>query len=154
MFYWLFKNTKLSNPSLVLWLNGGPGSSSTFGLFMENGPLRVVRTGDQPGDLVIGLTKDSEGSWLDDADIIFLDQPVGTGFSYGNSYVNNMQQISDETLQFLVNFVFVEYPEYATRDLLITGESYAGKYLPQLATTIHNYNIQQKTRPVPDQHIL
>jgi carboxypeptidase C (cathepsin A) len=55
---------------------------------------------------------------------------VGTGFSYGDSYVNNMQQISDETVQFLINFVYNEFPEYATRDLVITGESYAGKYLP------------------------
>lgn len=78
---------------------------------------------------------------MDDADILFLDQPVGTGFSYGDSYVRNMQDISDEMVSFLTNFIFTLYPEYATRDFLITGESYAGKYLPQLATSIHNYNI-------------
>jgi carboxypeptidase C (cathepsin A) len=104
LFYWLFKNPALANPSLVLWLNGGPGSSSTFGLFVENGPLRVVRNSPAVGDLTIGLAP--EGSWVDQADVVFLDQPVGTGFSYGDSYVGNMQQISDETLQFLVQFVF------------------------------------------------
>ncbi len=47
-------------------------------------------------------------------------------------------------LEFLKTFIFTEYPEYANRDFLITGESYAGKYLPQLATTIHKYNLKQK----------
>ena len=28
LFYWLFKNTKLDNPNLVIWLDGGPGSTS------------------------------------------------------------------------------------------------------------------------------
>jgi carboxypeptidase C (cathepsin A) len=44
-------------------------------------------------------------------------------------------------LNFLTSFIFTEYPEYASRDFVITGESYAGKYLPELATTIHQYNI-------------
>lgn len=100
LFYWLFKNTKLENPSLVLWLNGGPGSSSMFGLFMENGPLRVKSTGPGKGDLEVGLTSDGYGSWLDDADVVFLDNPVGAGFSYGekDSLATSMQQISDEML--------------------------------------------------------
>ena len=53
LFYWLFKNTEKPNPALVLWLNGGPGSSSMFGLFMENGPLRVTRNGTGPYDYVV-----------------------------------------------------------------------------------------------------
>lgn len=146
MFYWLFKNQNIPNPSLVLWLNGGPGSSSMFGLFMENGPLRVERIGPGPGDLVIGLPK-SGGSWSDEADILFLDQPVNTGFSYGDSFSTSMDMISQEMLTFLTSFIFEQYPEYATRDFLITGESYAGKYLPQLATTIHKYNLQQSSLP-------
>lgn len=105
MFYWLFKNQNIPNPSLVLWLNGGPGSSSMFGLFMENGPLRVERIGPGPGDLVIGLPK-SGGSWSDEADILFLDQPVNTGFSYGDSFSTSMDMISQEMLTFLTSFIF------------------------------------------------
>ena len=71
MFYWHFKNTSIENSPLVLWINGGPGSSSMFGLFLENGPLRVSRTGTTADDFLIGLQK--EGSWLDNSDIIFLD---------------------------------------------------------------------------------
>jgi carboxypeptidase C (cathepsin A) len=43
---------------------------------------------------------------------------------------------------FLTTFIFQQYPEYATRDFLISGESYAGKYLPGLAVAIHKYNLQ------------
>lgn len=71
LFYWLFKNQVKPNPALVLWLNGGPGSSSMFGLFAENGPLRVERTGSGPNDFSVGLVPG--GSWVDEADILFLD---------------------------------------------------------------------------------
>jgi len=147
LFYWLFKNQEIDNPSLVLWLNGGPGSSSMFGLFTENGPIRVARNGTSVNDFTVGLSK--EGSWMDEADVIFLDQPVQVGFSYGDGYATTMQQISDEMVNFLVSFIYVEYPEYKGRDLIITGESYAGKYLPQLATSIHKYNIKQATQTSP-----
>ena len=43
LFYWFFRNTKLTNAPLVVWINGGPGSSSMFGLFLENGPLRIIK---------------------------------------------------------------------------------------------------------------
>ena len=115
-----------------------------FGLFTENGPLRVERNGTTANDFIVSLPRDGEGSWVDEADMLFLDQPVNVGFSYGDSYATSMQQISDEIVNFLVKFIYTAYPEYKGRDFLITGESYAGKYLPQLATTIHKWNINQK----------
>jgi len=130
----------MTNASLVLWLNGGPGSSSMFGLFGENGPLRVSRTGPNAGDLVVGLPE-SGGSWVDEGDILFVDQPVNTGFSYGDSYATTMDQIANDMVTFFTTFLFTTHPEYQTRDLIISGESYAGKYLPGLATAIHKYNL-------------
>lgn len=50
LFYWFIKNTKNSSAPLVLWLNGGPGAASMFGLFLENGPLRVKKTGKESND--------------------------------------------------------------------------------------------------------
>ena len=70
LFYWFFKNTSLTAPPLVLWINGGPGASSMFGLFLENGPLRVKKNGTGADDYQIGLAAES---WGDYADIIFLD---------------------------------------------------------------------------------
>ena len=88
LFYWLFRNTSLSRPPLVIWLNGGPGASSEFDVFLENGPLLITRNGTTTSDFILGLRK---GSWGDVADVLFLDQPVGTGFSYGDSTVDRIE---------------------------------------------------------------
>ena len=91
LFYWLFRDanrTSEGNP-LLIWLNGGPGATSMFGLFAENGPLQVSRTGPGPDDFVIGWNP--EGSWFDVSDILFIDQPVGTGFSYGPSNITSLE---------------------------------------------------------------
>ena len=87
LFYWYFKHPDPDAP-LLLWLNGGPGATSMFGLFLENGPLRVKRTGDGSDDFELYA---AENSWADSYNLIFLDQPVGTGFSYGDSYLTSMQ---------------------------------------------------------------
>jgi len=109
LFFWLFKNTALKNPNLVLWINGGPGSSSMFGLFQENGPLLISRTGTGDDDFSVGLNK--AGSWLDLADVVYLDQPVGTGFSYGNSVLDRMEDGAKQFIRFLDLFLR-KFPEY------------------------------------------
>ncbi|CDW87059.1 serine carboxypeptidase [Stylonychia lemnae] len=135
LFYWHFKNTALTNAPLVIWINGGPGSSSMFGLFLENGPIRVSK-GPGADDYVLG---NADRSWLEAGDLIFIDQPIGTGFSYGNTYLDRMDVGADEFVDFLVAFV-TKYPEYQTRPLILCGESYAGKYLPHIATKIAQHN--------------
>jgi carboxypeptidase C (cathepsin A) len=71
LFYWLFKNTATPNLPLVLWLNGGPGAASMFGLFLENGPLRVNKTGPSDDDYLIFMNPD--GSWVELTNMIYLD---------------------------------------------------------------------------------
>jgi vitellogenic carboxypeptidase-like protein len=71
LFYWFFKNLENNDLPLILWLNGGPGAASMFGLFLENGPLRVKKTGSTDDDWELYLNQ--EGSWGDIANIIFLD---------------------------------------------------------------------------------
>ena len=97
-----------------------------FGLFLENGPLRVSRTGGGADDFEL---KAAQNSWADTYNMIFLDQPVGTGFSYGDSFLTSMQDGSDEFLTFLNEFYNI-YPELKENKFYLTGESYAGKYLP------------------------
>ncbi|CDR87265.1 related to KEX1 protein precursor [Sporisorium scitamineum] len=127
---------------LIVWFNGGPGCSSFDGAMMEVGAWRM----DGKGGLV--WVKDG-ASWNEYADILFLDQPVGTGFSYvnTNSYTTSLPQAADEVVHFLQQFVQV-FPEYSRDvelqygsqaggvDVFLAGESFAGQYIPYTAKAI------------------
>jgi hypothetical protein len=66
-------------------------------------------------------------SWNSAANLLFVDQPVGTGFSYSRwplDYVTNEKQVAQQLYDFLQAF-FVQFPQFAGRPLFITGESYA-----------------------------
>lgn len=127
---------------LIIWFNGGPGCSSFDGAMMEVGAWRM----DGKGGLV--WVKDG-ASWNEYADILFLDQPAGTGFSYvnTNAYTKSLPQAADEVVHFLEQFVQV-YPEYSRDveleygsqgsgvDVYLAGESFAGQYIPYTAKAI------------------
>jgi carboxypeptidase C (cathepsin A) len=76
------------------------------------------------------------------ADILYLDQPVGTGFSYGandTDLLSSMSDISREFVNFIDSFMTI-YPEYkAPRDIILMGESSAGKFLPVLTKGLDDY---------------
>ncbi|CAK1362592.1 Pheromone-processing carboxypeptidase kex1 [Cercospora beticola] len=133
LFFWLFKNRHIANKQrTVLWLNGGPGCSSMDGALMEIGPYRVTKD---------GKLRLQDGSWDEFANVLFVDQPVGTGFSYAdtNSYVHEMDQMADQMVQFLKAF-FEIFPEHKNTDLYIAGESYAGQWIPYIAHAILEHN--------------
>ncbi|KAL8827707.1 MAG: hypothetical protein Q9170_006906 [Blastenia crenularia] len=139
LFFWHFENRHIANRKrTVLWLNGGPGCSSLDGALMEIGPYRV-KSKDQ---LVY-----SDGAWDEFANILFVDNPVGTGFSYvdTDSYVTELTQMADQMVQFLERF-FVLFPEYTTNDLYIAGESYAGQHIPYIAKAMLERNAKVKSK--------
>lgn len=80
---------------------------------------------------------------VSEANIIFLESPAGVGFSYSNTTsdynLSGDNRTAIDSYTFLVNWL-ERFPEYKTRDFYITGESYAGHYVPQLAQTILYYN--------------
>ncbi|CAK4066423.1 unnamed protein product [Aphanomyces euteiches] len=125
MFYWLVQaETSPSTAPLVLWLNGGPGCSSLSGFFTELGPF-VVQS-----DLTV---KRNPYAWNRRANMVFLESPAGVGFSQP---VLNASDYKDDVTasrarEFLVEFLQM-YPEYKGREFYITGESYAGMYIPFL----------------------
>lgn len=123
---------------LVLWLNGGPGCSSVgVGAFSENGPFRP--SGNK---LVI-----NQYSWNKEANMLYLESPAGVGFSYSSNSSDyegvNDKMTARDNLMFLQRW-FAKFPQYKDRDLYITGESYAGHYVPQLAQLLIEFNKKGK----------
>jgi vitellogenic carboxypeptidase-like protein len=136
MYYMFFRDEALSiTAPLIIWLNGGPGSSSQIGTFLENGPLRLVKNAEDNVE-VHSLTG---VSWTSFGNIIFLDQPANTGYSYGNKLFTSEAEIRANALKFVQNF-YLKHPEMADRDLYITGESYAGIFIPNIAHEILLFN--------------
>ncbi|GER56660.1 serine carboxypeptidase-like protein [Striga asiatica] len=136
LFYYFVEAAE--NPTkkpLVLWLNGGPGCSSMgYGAMSELGPFRV-----QPDGKTLSMNKDS---WNNVANVLFLESPAGVGFSYSNrssDYVTGDRRTAADSYTFLVNWL-QRFPEYINRAFYITGESYAGHYVPQLADIILRKN--------------
>ncbi|KAI8321753.1 alpha/beta-hydrolase, partial [Martensiomyces pterosporus] len=130
MFFWLVANTTntQNKDKLVLWLNGGPGCTSLDGVFMENGPYKF----QGPNKL-----KFRDFSFSQQFDVLYIDQPFGTGFSVANmqNYETSFKNATQTLVTFLTKFYQV-FPEYRQRQLYISGESEAGTYLPYLADAI------------------
>lgn len=125
------------NDPVVLWLNGGPGCSSLTGLFAELGPSFI----NEKIEPVY-----NEYSWNSNASVIFLDQPVNVGYSYSRSPVSDTVSAGKDVYA-LLSLFFKQFPEYASQDFHIAGESYAGHYIPVFASEIlshkkRNINLQ------------
>ncbi|TMS15412.1 Retinoid-inducible serine carboxypeptidase [Larimichthys crocea] len=121
MFWWLYYADSQSGGykdlPLVMWLQGGPGGSgSGFGNFEEIGPL--------DRDLKLRKT-----SWVQAASVLFVDNPVGTGFSYTDRpdrYATDVATVASDMLVLLQRF-FKERPEFQSIPFYIFSESYGGK---------------------------
>ncbi|OQS03019.1 serine protease family S10, partial [Thraustotheca clavata] len=130
-FYWFFESR--SNPAkdpLVLWLTGGPGGSSMVALLTENGPCTINENFN---------TVSNPYSWTNNASVIWLDQPTGVGFSYGatSDDDHNEDDVGRNINAFLQGFL-KKHPKYQSNPFFITGESYAGHYVPAAAHYIVN----------------
>ena len=127
IFYWWFESRNdASTDPLVLWLTGGPGCASEIALFYENGPFQFEEDGK--------TLKSNPYSWNTRANLLYVDQPVGTGFSHSAiTHLNtNEDEVAENMAQFLEKFV-AKYPQLEGRDFYITGESYAGHYIPAIS---------------------
>lgn len=133
-FYYLASSrsaTPESDP-LVLWLTGGPGCSSVLALLMENGPCGVKgKAEDGTWEM-----KRNPYSWTEAANVLWVDQPVGVGYSSPTDHlVYTEAGVADRMLLFLQNF-YKKYPHFHKVPLFITGESYGGHYVPSVAVKI------------------
>ncbi|EPS35383.1 hypothetical protein H072_11220 [Dactylellina haptotyla CBS 200.50] len=129
LFFWFFESrSKPKEDPVILWLNGGPGCSSMLGLFTVLGPSLL--------DPKIGGLKRNPYSWNNNASILFLDQPVNTGFSYSKSNPVNNTVAAGKDVYALLTLFFQKFPQYSKQDFHIAGESYAGHYIPVFAQEI------------------
>jgi carboxypeptidase C (cathepsin A) len=138
LFYYMVPSQ--SNPTtdpVILWLQGGPGCSSMFGNWVEQGPFIVQSD---------GTFKTNPYTWNKNATMIYIDSPVGTGFSYvkGEHYPSDETTIANDLYTALTGILFTQQPAYANNPFYITGESYGGKYVPYLAANILSHNASPK----------
>ncbi|XP_057420969.1 serine carboxypeptidase-like 26 [Lotus japonicus] len=144
LFYWFFEaQSEPSKKPLLLWLNGGPGCSSVgYGAAIEIGPLLVNKNGE-------GLNFNPY-SWNQEANLLFVESPVGVGFSYTNTSsdltILEDNFVAEDAYNFLVNWL-QRFPQFKSRGFFISGESYGGHYIPQLAELIFDRNKDKNKYP-------
>ncbi|KAL6566886.1 Serine carboxypeptidase-like 51 [Orobanche minor] len=123
MFWWLYKSPCRTQNStkpwpVILWLQGGPGSSAVgMGNFQEIGPLDVH-------------LKPRNSTWLKKADLLFVDNPVGTGYSYVEDtklLVKSDDEAAADLTTLLIE-IFNRDESLQKSPLYIVAESYGGKY--------------------------
>jgi len=117
------------NDPLVFWYQGGPGCSGLGGFMTENGPFTV--------DEGTGLIQVST-SWNQIANVVWLEQPAGVGFSYSNNpndYNTNDTRSAHDNFAFLQGFLKL-FPDFGNNQIWLTGESYGGVYIPSVAAQI------------------
>jgi len=145
LFFWYVPaKTNAETAPLVLWLQGGPGGSSLFGLFVESGPFQVYANAN--GEFV----KERDVKWTDSYNMIYIDQPAGTGFSFTtyDGFAKNMDDVARDLYEALRQFYHV-FPALLANDFYVTGESYAGKYVPAISHKIHTMNKQGSLPKIP-----
>ena len=135
-FFWLQEARESPETApLVVWTNGGPGCSSALALFDELGSFRLAEDGE--GRIGVEM---NDYAWNREANVLFVEHPVGTGFAFSDgALIHSERQMATDFYGFLQSFVAI-FPEYAARDLYLTGESYAGMYLPFIAGAILDRN--------------
>ncbi|PPR04910.1 hypothetical protein CVT24_007154 [Panaeolus cyanescens] len=131
LFFWFFPPGPTgSADDLIFWTNGGPGCSSLEGFLQENGPFSWA-----PGTAHPTI---NQFSWTNLSSVLWVEQPVGTGFSQGTPNIKNEDDLAAQLVGFMQQFLEV-FPEMKMKNLYLTGESYAGTYIPYIANYIYQH---------------
>ena len=114
---------------LAFWFQGGPGSSSMFGLFTENGPINVLNASH---------VEYRDINWLQFFNMVWMDSPACVGFSKGDAVTCNTSDTESavQNYEAIKMFVSETMPQYLNRSFYLTGESYAGAYIPMVSLEI------------------
>ncbi|CAH2104272.1 unnamed protein product [Euphydryas editha] len=131
LWFWYFPvaDKLVEETPWIIWLQGGPGASSLYGLFTEIGPFAVNNE---------NRIEEIKYSWGKNHSLLFIDNPVGTGFSFTDDdrgFATNQTTIGENLYTALQQFLTM-FPELRKAPLTIAGESYAGKHIPSLGVQI------------------
>ena len=121
-----------NNEPLLLWLNGGPGCSSLIGMLTEIGPV--------VSNLYSDKWTQNEYAWNKNLNVLFIENPAGVGFTKANKNITYSEIKTAKNLHEALNNFFEEFEHLKKRDFYITGESYAGVYIPYLTEELINTN--------------
>lgn len=131
LFFWFWPSNNVSNTDdLLFWTNGGPGCSSLEGFLQENGPISWSWGQAEPTP--------NKWSWTNLSHVLWVEQPVGTGFSPGTPNITNDDQLAAELMGFFEQFLEV-FHELKGKNFWLSGESYAGFYVPYIANWIYDH---------------
>lgn len=115
---------------ITIWLNGGPGCSSLEGFFQENGRF-IWPTG-------AFAPVENPYSWVNLTNMLWVDQPVGTGFSIGTPTAVRQEETAADFVKFFKNFQ--DLFGIKKFKIYVTGESYAGRYVPYISAAFLDQN--------------
>ncbi|OBZ69475.1 Serine-type carboxypeptidase F [Grifola frondosa] len=134
LFFWFWPTNNASNVNdLLFWTNGGPGCSSLEGFLQENGPISWSWGQSAPTP--------NPWSWTNLSNVLWVEQPVGTGFSQGTPNITNDDELAQQVAGFLVQFLEV-FSELKGSNFHVSGESYAGFYVPYIANWLYEHPIK------------
>ncbi|KEH29042.1 1-O-acylglucose:anthocyanin acyltransferase [Medicago truncatula] len=139
VFYYFVKSE--SNPQkdpLMLWITGGPGCSSISGLLYQIGPV-AFENKEYDGSVPSLVSRPQ--SWTKLCSIIFVDLPLGTGFSYAKNVTAHRSdwKLVRDAHQFLRKWL-IDHPEFLSNEFYIAADSYSGIPVPALVQEISNGN--------------
>ncbi|KAF5370183.1 hypothetical protein D9757_010630 [Collybiopsis confluens] len=140
LFFWFFPpGPEGSLDDLIFWTNGGPGCSSLEGILQENGPFSWGYGQAKPTI--------NDKSWTNLSSVLWVEQPVGTGFSQGTPNITspsppfsiqNEDDLAEQLVGFFNQFLDI-FSELKGKNFWLTGESYAGMYVPYVANYIYEH---------------
>ncbi|KAK0505210.1 Alpha/Beta hydrolase protein [Armillaria luteobubalina] len=134
MWFWFFQaRSDPDNKPLTVWLNGGPGCSSLIGLFQEHGPCTVNEDSNS--------TTYNPYSWNNYTNMIYIDQPFGTGYSTGSTLVNSTDQAATYFWKaFQIFFADSTFSAYKDNEFIIATESYGARFGPVFTQYFQSQN--------------
>ena len=139
LFYWFVGAEDYANQTTIIWTNGGPGSSSFWGFFYENGPYIID---PDKVNLANPVLHDRSWAWNNKANYMIFEHPLSVTYSFAQDDADvpkSPEQGAAEYYTALQNFLD-KHPEIRKNKIILCGESYAGTYLPLIADCIYKGN--------------